>query len=319
MKDFHSLLKQYLRKNSNFRAEIILLFIPLLLIGMYLSLRLLNKQLIKQVEQSTLLSTVKASPVSPFPSVETQYDPFLTAQGAFVLDDVSKVALFSKNAGVRFSMASTTKLMTALVALDYYKPNDILVRKESKTEGTVVGFAEGERLYFDDLLYAMLLPSGNDAAFMIADNYPGGRGAFIKKMNEKATALNFYDTHFADPAGLDDDGNYTTAHDLAFLSSYVKQNDVIARITSTKRRVIANVEGDKEYDISNLNKLLGTHGVTGLKTGSTVGAGEVLTTSMTDNGHSYIIVVMKSDNRFADTEALLQYITGNVTYFVPSF
>lgn len=319
MKDYPLFLKKYLRKNSSFKAEIILLFIPLLLVGMYLSLRLLNKQLLKQVEQNTLLSTVKASPVSPFPSLEKQYDPYLTAQGAFVLDDASKVTLFGRNAGVRFSMASTTKLMTALVALDYYKPNDILVRKESKTEGTVVGFVQGEHVYFDDLLYAMLLPSGNDAAFMIADNFPGGRVAFVQKMNEKAASLNFYDTHFADPAGLDDDENYTTAHDLAFLSSYAKHNDVIARVTSTKRRVIANVEGDKEYDISNLNKLLGTHGVTGIKTGFTEGAGGVLTTSVTDNGHSYIIVVMKSDNRFVDTESLLQYITRNTTYFVPSF
>jgi D-alanyl-D-alanine carboxypeptidase len=214
-------------------------------------------------------------------------------------------------------MASTTKVMTALVALDYYKPTDILTTLTSHVEGVNVGVEVGDRLYFKDALYAMLLPSGNDIALMMAQNYPGGEDAFVAAMNKKAHDLHLTNTHYADPAGLDDDGNYTTASELAQLAAYASENPTLADVTATKSKIIQTVDGTKVFTLTNLNQLLGQYGVIGMKTGHTEGAGDVLITSAIDNGHNYIIVVMRSQDRFADTKMLLSSLTTDVTSFSP--
>jgi D-alanyl-D-alanine carboxypeptidase len=215
-------------------------------------------------------------------------------------------------------MASTTKIMTALTALDYYKDDSVLTIKSSNVEGAILGFQKGEKFYFENLLYAMLLPSANDAAVAIADNYPGGIDSFVKKMNENAENLYLYNTHFSDPTGLDDDGDYTTVVDMAHLASYAKQNAKFTEVTSTKEKIITNVSYSRQYPLSNLNKLLGINGVTGIKTGTTEGAGEVLVTSTVANGHTYIVVVMNSLDRFSDTATLLSFISDNVQYILPT-
>src|SRR3989344_407700 len=169
----------------------------------------------------------------PFEITKTQYpafkipiDPDITAKAVVIMDKDSKVVLFSKNPNLLFSMASTTKIMTALVALDYYKDQDILTVKTEKVEGVNVGFKVGEKLKFENVLYAMLLPSGNDAALALAQNYLpagkaglGGEEAFVKKMNEMARSLKLNNTNFADAIGLEDSRDYTTPLDLARLAS----------------------------------------------------------------------------------------------------
>lgn len=238
----------------------------------------------------------------------------ISAEAAIIMDDDSKVILFSKNENLRFSMASTTKIMTALTALDYYKLDDILTVKTGNTEGSIVGLKPGEKLLFKDLLYAMLLPSGNDAAMSIAQNYPGGEEEFLKRMNEKANSFNLYNTKFSDPTGLSDDGDFTTVKDLARLSSIAIKNKIFQEIVSTKEKNITNLSGRKTYSLYNLNKLLGIDGVDGIKTGYTDIAGGVLVTSKSENGHKLIIVVMKSEDRFSDTQNLLSLISGKIIY-----
>lgn len=240
----------------------------------------------------------------------------ISAESALVMDRDSKVILFSKNATLRFSLASTTKIMTALVGSEYFKPDDILTVKTKGIQGSVVGFSPGQQYRFEDLLYGMLLPSGNDAALAIAQNYPGGTQAFIEKMNEKAQLLRLHNTHFADPAGLLDDEDYSTALDLAHLSAIAIGNDLVARIVSTKKKIIRDVSGKHVYEVANLNRLLGIDGVNGVKTGFTDEAGGVLVTSKLYGEHVLILVVMKSQDRFADTERLLSLVDGNLT-FVP--
>jgi len=240
----------------------------------------------------------------------------LTAGSAIVLDKDSQTVLYSKNANLRFSTASTAKIMTALTSLSAFKLDDIITVK-SLTEGSLVGFKVGEQVRFEDMLYGMLLPSGNDAALAIAENYPGGEKAFVAKMNENAQAFHLVNTHFADPAGLDDDGDYTTALDLARLASIASQNEEFAKIVSTKLNVITDITGKNSYLLHNLNVLLGIDGVNGIKTGFTDEAGGVLVTSKVEKGHTLIIVVMKSDDRFADTEALLSLVSGNVQFINP--
>ncbi|HET9947191.1 MAG TPA: D-alanyl-D-alanine carboxypeptidase family protein, partial [Patescibacteria group bacterium] len=248
-----------------------------------------------------------------YPQLEHSYIPILSAQTAFVMDANSRVVLYSKNENLRFSPASTTKIVTALTALDYFKLNDVLVAKNPAVEPVVLGLYKGEKMTFENLLYAMFLPSANDAALTISQNYPGGEKAFVAKMNDKIKSLHLVNTHFSDPIGLNDDGDYTTAKELALIASFAIDHPEIARIVHTKYYTVTSVNGDR-YPVENLNKLLGQYGVTGLKTGYTEEAGQVLVTSSEMQGHTFITVVMNSEDRFADTEKLLQLIQNNVSY-----
>ncbi len=136
-------------------------------------------------------------------------------------------------------------------------------------------------------------------------------------MNEKAKILHLYNTHYADPIGLDDDGDYSTVIDMARLASYAITNPIFAQITSTKYKTISDLNFTRQYPLTNTNELLGIDGVIGIKTGTTEGAKEVLVTSAVENGHAYIIVVMDSNDRFGDTSKLINFIDNNVKYIIP--
>jgi D-alanyl-D-alanine carboxypeptidase (penicillin-binding protein 5/6) len=164
------------------------------------------------------------------------------------------------------------------------------------------------------LLYAMMLPSANDAALTVAQNYPGGVNAFVQKMNEKVQLFHLANSHYADPVGLNDDEDYTTVHDLSVILTYALSHPLLSQMMDTKYKTIYSVSG-KAYNLTTTNDLLGQYGVYGGKTGYTEEAGEVLVTSTKMNdGHTYIIVVMKSDDRFGDTQKLLQLINDNIVY-----
>jgi D-alanyl-D-alanine carboxypeptidase len=203
--------------------------------------------------------------------------------------------------------------MTALTALDYFKLGDILSVKQATEEGSVLGLREGQQFTFESLLFAMLLPSANDAALTISQNYPGGEPNFINKMNERAKNLRLFNTHYQDPAGLEDSGDYTTPFDLARLASFAVLNQNIREVVATKQKIIYDLYGSS-YSIENLNKLLGINGVNGIKTGFTDEAGQVLVTSKLEKGKTIIIVVMGSEDRFLDTSKLLDLISNNLTY-----
>jgi len=260
-----------------------------------------------------LPSPVKEISLASYPELSNKLDPDITAQAAVAIDDQSKAVLYAKNENLRFTMASTTKVMTALVALDHFNENAILAIYSGNVEPVVVGFLEGENVYFIDVLYAMLLPSGNDAAVAIGDNYPGGEKAFVKKMNEKAKSFNLKNTHFADTTGFSDD-NYSTPLELARFASLALQNKTIAKIVATKSKNITDVTGKNEYQLSNLDILLEKEGITGVKTGYTEEAGGVLITSSELNGKRLILVVMKSKDRFSDIEKILFQIEGNINF-----
>ena len=246
--------------------------------------------------------------------IKTAILPSLSAKGVVVMDSNSKVILLSKNMQTQFSMASTTKIMSALVALDYYKPTDTLTIQSVNSPPAVVGYALGEEVRFIDILYGMMLPSGNDAALTVAQNYHGGVNEFISEMNKKARKLSLSHTHFSDSSGLDDVGDYTTVLDLAWLASEAIKNPLLADVVSTKQKLTTNVDNTKPYYLTNINELLGKYGVNGVKTGFTPQAGGVLVTSADQGGHIVIIVIMKSEDRFRDTEKILSALNGNITY-----
>jgi serine-type D-Ala-D-Ala carboxypeptidase (penicillin-binding protein 5/6) len=298
--------------------NILLLLAPIILIFILGILYTINENISENVKLKKL-SSQSQTKVSAYPVLINSIQPFVSARTAIVMDAGTQTIIFSKNADLRFSMASTAKIMTALVALEHYQMDSILTVKSSGIEGSILGIRRGEKFYFEDLLYAMLLPSANDAAVAIVDNYPGGKKEFVKKMNEKAVEYNLSNTLFSEPTGLDDDGNFTTVVDLARLASVAVSKQDFAKIISTQQKVITNQNKTKQYVLGNLNRLLGTNGVNGVKTGTTEGAGEVLVTSAIQHGRLFIIVVMNSQDRFSDTSGLLNFISENIKFVSPIY
>lgn len=305
-------MKSFLPKNNKLPEY--LLKLTIFLLFLFIFLLLINFLMVFWVSQNKFqFLPFSVSNVNKVPIIKTEFIPQISAAGAIIMDADSKTVLYAKNPDLRFSTASTTKIMTALTALKFFKLNDVLIVKQATDEGSVLGLREGQQFTFENLLYAMLLPSANDAALAISQNYPGGELAFIDKMNEQAKGLLLFNTHYSDPAGLEDSGDYTTPFDLARLASFAVLNKDIKKIVATKQIVIYDVNGNS-YSIENLNKLLGIEGVNGVKTGFTEEAGQVLVTSKIEKGKTIIIVVMGSKDRFADTSKLLDLVSNNLTY-----
>lgn len=236
-----------------------------------------------------------------------------SAKALMVYDATAKVPLLSKNQNLRFSPASTAKIMTALIALEHYKLDTVLNAKSFSENPDIskMGLFLGEKMSVLNLLYGMLLPSGSDAAEVLARNYPGGTSAFVARMNEKAHELALTNTYFADSSGYSDN-NYTTASDLARLGAYALKNKTFREIVKTKKITVYNADRTISHALTNLNELLEIPNVTGIKTGFTNEAEGVLTTSFVHNGKTYIIVVLGSKDRFADTRLLIEGIINDL-------
>ncbi|MBI5123292.1 D-alanyl-D-alanine carboxypeptidase [Candidatus Roizmanbacteria bacterium] len=303
---------------SNLKKSLLLLLIPISLFVIFLILTLINNYYLGKIVEEQPKAFPADIKINPYPFIQEAPLLSITAKSAIILDTDSQVVVFSKNPSLPLSMASTTKIMTALTALDFFQNNSILTVKSFGVEGTGLGFIPGQQFYFEDLLYAMLLPSANDAAQAVADNYPGGASVFVTKMNEKAAGFHLSTMHFVDPTGLEDTGDYTTVADLARLASIAIQNKEFADVVGTKQKIITTVNKLNQFNLNNLNKLLGIDGVTGIKTGTTEGAGEVLVTSVVNKGHTFIIVVMNSTDRFTDTEVLINFINQKVQFISPT-
>jgi len=313
-------MKNFRILNKNLFYSIIYVFLPFFLLILALILFSLDTYFKEALLKIKILSSpLPPLTVSRYPILKEQFIPQISAKGAVVLDPETKVVLYAKNPNLRFSSASTTKIMTALTALQTFNLNQELVVFEQFNKGSVIGLRIGEKMTFENLLYGMLLPSGNDVALTVAQNYPGGLKKFVKKMNKNAKDWYLYNTHFEDPTGLND-GNFTTSVDLARLAAVSKKNPIFSKVVSTKNKSITDVSGTEKYDLENLNKLLGIDGIDGIKTGYTEEAGQVLVTSKTyfDTGEnkkrSIIVVVMGSVDRFSDTQSLLNLASGNITY-----
>ncbi|MEK7565532.1 MAG: D-alanyl-D-alanine carboxypeptidase family protein [Patescibacteria group bacterium] len=247
--------------------------------------------------------------------------PEISAEAFIVAEAKSGVILYEKNAGEKLRPASTTKLMTALVALDYFNPNDTLAVKRlvNNTDESEMGLKVGDRLTVKNLLYGLLIPSGNDAAYTLADNYPGGIEQFIYAMNEKAKKLHMYNTHFDNPGGMDSNNLYTTARDLLALAKVTTDDKLISEVIRTNWTDLTDVTGTKHYYLQNVNQLLASYpGVLGIKTGYTLEAGECLVAAAKRNGITIISVILKSDDRFRETGELLNWAFDNFQSTPPS-
>ena len=236
--------------------------------------------------------------------------PTLSASSAILMDRESGRVLYEKNAAEQRSIASITKLMTALVAVELHPDlsSTVTVEREwTGAEGSSMYLKPGEELTLEGLLSGLLLSSGNDAALALAGYCAGDVESFVAEMNKKAAQLGMNDPHFAPPNGLDDPQHYSTAYDMALLARAVLEQEELRTIASTRSIFIAG------RSLTNHNKLLWRYeGCTGLKTGYTDEAGRTLVSSALRDGQELIAVTLNAPNDWTDHAALFDY--GFATY-----
>ncbi len=228
------------------------------------------------------------------------------------MDAASGRILYEKDAHTRRLIASTTKLMTALVAVEATEDLEqvVTVKREYQAEGSSMYLGVGEQLTIRELLYGLLLSSGNDAALAIAGGCAGDVETFVGWMNDRAGELGMADTHFANPNGLDHEAHYSTAYDMALLAREVLSHEVLVELVSTKSATVAG------RSLVNHNKLLWRYeGCTGMKTGYTDAAGRTLVSSARRNGQDLICVTLKDRDDWNDHARLLDYGFKNYPLF----
>ncbi len=246
-----------------------------------------------------------------------QVAPNLSAEAVIAIDQESAVPLLSINERIAWRPASLTKLMTALVALDYYQlDTELLVKRLAPSRDEAdMGLAVGDNLSVRSLLYGLLIPSGNDAAYTLADNYPGGIDGFVGAMNQKASDLHMEETLFVNPSGLDSPGHLSTAYDLSLLAREALKNEFISKVVAIKATRVADSTNQKSYFLRNVNQLLGVvAGVDGVKTGFTDLAGQCLITSVSRDGRRIIVVLLGSSDRFSESTQVIEWVYRNYTW-----
>lgn len=236
--------------------------------------------------------------------------PVISAKSALVYDLTNEKVLFSKSPERKLPMASITKIMTAIVAIESKRSDDkYLVFSEGLVGENSMGLSVGETLTLKELLYGLILTSGNDAAETLASNFPKGRAQFIIAMNNKAKALGLKNTHFTNPTGLEGDGSqYTTAHDLLVITNYALQFPIFKEVAKTFTYEIPYSENHKAFYLENETNLISSYpGVFGVKDGYTPEAGLCLVTYLNYKGHKIIGIILGSDNRRQEMRDLLDY------------
>ena len=256
---------------------------------------------------------VTVVPAFPRGAPET---PSLSCSAALLLDVDTGEVLWAKNEDKRLPMASTTKIMTAILVLESLDlDTEVVVSRNAHFQrGSVVGLNTLDRFTVQRLLYWMLVFSGNDAAVALAEKTSGSETKFVAEMNQKAKALGLTNTHFRNPGGLDANNHYSSCTDLAAMASYAMENDFFRKAVSTVTYTYPHPSAYTPKDPKNSNALLAKYEwVTGIKTGSTPDAGYCLVASGTQNGVSLLLVLLGAKNdatRWREAEALFDYGFG---------
>lgn len=236
--------------------------------------------------------------------------PAVTARSAVVMEATTGKILYSRNMDERRYPASTTKIMTLIVALEEGSLDDMVAASEnaSHTEGSTIWLEPGEKMRMLDLLYGMMLVSGNDATVAVAEHIAGSVDAFAQRMTAKAHEIGAVNTSFVNSSGLPDERHYTTAHDLALIAAYGYGNPMFEQIVSTKERQIPWGKNDYDRVLRNENQMLWLYdGGNGVKTGYTDAAGRCLVSAAKRDGIQLVAVVLDSQYMWNDSIALLNY------------
>lgn len=252
----------------------------------------------------------------------------LSARAAALIDGKSGKVLFEKNKDERLPMASTTKIMTGLLACESKKMKKIVTVSPvaSGTEGSSLWLEPGEKQTLENLTYGLMLRSGNDAAVAIAEYLGGSTEAFALMMNERAKKIGVQNTGFQNPNGLDAEGHFTTAYDLALISREAMKNKKFRKIVSTKNKTIPWESSEWDRSLTNHNKMLWRYeGCNGIKTGFTKKSGRCLVTSAKRGKMELICVTLNAPDDWNDHTKMLDYgfetlgTAEEKTVFLPFF
>ncbi len=265
-----------------------------------------------------------AAQVPVYPSqlqylVESRPPAVNNGVAALIMDAASGRVVFQRNAHQRWAPASTTKIMTAIVTLENGRlDQQVTIREDHLSEGSVMGLLDGDVVTVDDLLWGLLLNSGNDAAMALAEAVGGSVEGFVAMMNQKAAELGLKDTHFVNPHGLDEPGHYSSAYDLAVMARYALGIPRFAQIVATESR---QLETTKVYYLRNTNQLLRlpdrVPGIDGVKTGLTDECGDCLVASVTRQGHRVVVVLLGAENRVQEIIPLIDYAFASFAWAAP--
>lgn len=267
---------------------------------------------------------------------ETNLSPVIDAKSALVVDLNNGMVLYEKDIHEQLPIASLTKLMTVIIVMEENNINEVVTvsRSASQTEGSKIWLANGEKITVENLLYASLINSANDAAMALAEHNAGNVTDFVNKMNKRTTELGLYNTHYTNPTGLDNDNflepeitspdteidtntnpvtklkNLSTAYDMAMLARYAYGKSLIRRTVSKKELEISSTNEVLTHKLKNTNELLSSYlKVLGLKTGTTDEAGECLIAIIqNDQGNDILTVVLNSPSRYKETKVLADWV-----------
>ncbi|MDF2500309.1 MAG: dacB 2 [Anaerosporomusa subterranea] len=235
--------------------------------------------------------------------------PPIEAEAAIIMDAETKTVLYEKEPDKRMFPASTTKIMTFMLAqkLGSLDSTVTVSSKAAGCEGSSLELSKGDQINLRGLLYGLMLVSGNDAAEAVAEHIGGSIPQFVRQMNDEAASIGARNTRFVNPHGLPDPRHYTTAYDLALITAQALRNPEFSKVSSTKSTTITFING-KTRRLDNTNKLLGAYrGINGGKTGYTEAAGDCLVVTAKRGGVQLIVVVLNDDGRWADARSLLDF------------
>lgn len=239
--------------------------------------------------------------------------PKVNAHSYVVVDGESGDILAELNPHMRVAPASTTKIVTALVALQGNSPSEVVTAQYDPSElvdSTLMGLKVGDRVTLEDLLYGLMLPSGNDASLAIATHVAGSKAAFVQRMNQLTAELGLTDSHWMNPHGLDAPGHYSSAYDMVQFARIAMQDPRFVPLASARVRTVH--VGGRTYDIYNLNRVLGNiPGADGVKIGYTDDAGRTIVASVTRNGHRIYVGAFHIGDLVADTRPLVEWAFKN--------
>lgn len=251
----------------------------------------------------------------PQPILKTKLSPAIFANAYIVLDQKTNLVLASKNDHLRLAPASTTKLISALTALNIYPLNELVTVQEAYLVGKNMELQIGETLTVSDLVSGLLIHSANDAAYTLARHNTASVSGFIKQMNQLSKRYDLQDTNFVNFDGLDHPDHYSSAYDLSQIARLSLKNDIIRKAVSTQETDLTDLTGVYSHHLENTNELLGAiPEVKGLKTGWTDLAGECFIGLIEVDGHELITVVLGSTNRFLETQKMIDWIKDNVVW-----
>jgi serine-type D-Ala-D-Ala carboxypeptidase (penicillin-binding protein 5/6) len=270
--------------------------------------------------ESKVFDPVSLLRVEPIPSKNPEaLAPQIEAKSALLMDVGTGIALFQKDAYTRMPMASLTKIMTATIILESHRLDEVVTVKDDFNRvdvGARVWLQQNEKLTVGDLLMALLIPSAGDAAITLAEYHSGTVEKFVAEMNAKAQQLHMLDTQFKNPIGLDEDGHYSTAYDLATLTRHALKNPDFRRIVKMAEGTITSTNGKVVHSFKSTDELLKSYlDIQGVKTGTTDEAGQsVINLARSPKGREVLAVLLDSPDRFQESKSLIDWSFRNYSW-----